>query len=126
MTPLTHRHLILIFALLCQVLSTVHAPMARAAAGGSAPVGFAHCAGHAHETASDSTNRPGVAGTGHPHPSGYAGSCGCGLCHCPCAQAPALMSALTVVSDIAHVLVGLPYRTPEAPQLATRFFRPPI
>ena len=126
MTGLVHHRLILVVALLCQVLTSVHVPMAQARTTGGASAALTHCPGHAHGTASDGTDRSRIPGTGHPHASGNAGSCGCGLCHCPCAQAPALMSALTFLADIAHVMAGIPYRAPDVPRLASRFFRPPI
>jgi hypothetical protein len=121
-TRIAYRRLILVVALLCQVTTVVHTPLAHARAVGNAPHALAHCMDHAGSRSN---------GSEHTTPSSKNGArsghlCSCGLCHCPCAQAPALAGTLTLSSAIPHLPVTLRYRAPEAPPFASVFFRPPI
>jgi hypothetical protein len=108
--------------LLCQLAAAAHPPMLQARIAGNVPAA-SHCAEHSQPRALSHTDRgtaPMTRDSGHP-------GCGCGLCQCPCAQVPPLVSALSVPPVLTeHHPVTLPYRVPEFTRHATAFFRPPI
>jgi hypothetical protein len=110
--------------MLCQVATAVHVPMVHADTAGIAPATVAHCADQGPLHAGEHSGTP--SRDHYPRHPVHFGSCGCGLCQCPCAQAPALNSAFPVTSATRHLPVTLPYRLPDVAQLASAFFRPPI
>jgi hypothetical protein len=119
------RRVVAVIALLCQLATAAHVPMANAHIAGKAPAPLEHCAHHAQPDA--------IPGAGHSTPgadhSGHArhpGSCCGGLCPCVCAPAAAIAVASPEAPYTAHLPVTLLYRVPDIPQLDTAFFRPPI
>jgi hypothetical protein len=112
------RRLIAVIALLCQLAAAAHVPLLHDSAAGHAETALEHCAGGGSHNTTLSPDH-------FSHP-GRAGSCGCGLCQCTCAQAAALICALLTGSVAVHLPVMIGYRLPDVPQPATVFFRPPI
>jgi len=110
--------LIAVIALLSQVAAGAHIPMLHASTAGHVETALEHCASGAHQ------------GTTLRHDQlshqGHGNSCSCGLCQCPCAQAPALVSVLLRASAAVHLPVMNSYRVPDVPHPASVFFRPPI
>src|SRR5215469_18135707 len=77
-----------------------------------APGGTGHTTGHTTPPSTDHARHPG---------------CACGLCPCPCAQAPALVSVIPAPPLLTeHGPETLPYRAPDVSRPTTAFFRPPI
>jgi hypothetical protein len=114
-----------VIALLCQLATAAHVPMAHAHLAGKAPAPLEHCAHHAQPDTAPGAERN-TRSADHGGHAGHPSSCCGGLC--PCACAPALAIALTSpeVPYTAHRPVTLLYRVPVMPQLDTVFFRPPI
>jgi hypothetical protein len=125
-TRFPRRRSILLTALLCQLATTVHVPMVHAMDPGNASATVSHCADHAHSLAGRGVDHKTATRPGHGQQPGHTGSCGCGLCQCPCSHAAALPDTLAVSTALPHLAVSLPYRAPDTPQLAVSFFRPPI
>lgn len=122
----THRRLIVMLALLCQVLTgtVVHIPAAVAAptTTGEAPP----C--HAHALEGDTS----VAGVRDhipvPDPASPSHHCKSGFCTCVCAHAVAMLPATEAARPPVPAHPPLPWSAPapDAPLWISVFFRPPI
>ena len=117
--------MVAVIALLCQLTTAAHVPMAYAHLAGKAPVPLKHCAHHAQPDATPGVERN-IPGTDHGGHARHPGSCCGGLCPCACAPAVAIAVTSPEAPYTAHLPVTLLYRVPDMPQLDAVFFRPPI